>query len=274
MVKKEPKKSKAAMPDTLPLFDEDALYNAQNIAFDAWEATSRQRRLTLAKKALGISPYCTDAYNIMAGVTDDLAECVRLYTNGIEVGKAAFGKKFFKENEGYFWGFTETRPYMRAMEGLAGCLWVLGDRVRAIDTYQEMLRLNPNDNQGVRFLLIHWMIAESMFEPTEKILADYSKDSSAFMLYGAALLYFRQGRKVKARNALKKARDANPHVPEFLLNPKKKYVPESKGETLFGGYRLGHASEANEYRTWAAEIWSEIPIALDWLNENSLMEKR
>jgi hypothetical protein len=88
------------------------------------------------------------------------------------------------------------------------------------------------------------------------------------MMYGAALLYFKQGRKVKARNALKKAMEANVHVPEFLLNPKKKCVPESEAEKRFGGYQRGHASEAKEYRKWADKLWLETPNALDWLKES------
>lgn len=187
--------------DTLPTFDEDILFGAQELAFDAWEEPARLKRIVLAKKALRISPYCTDAYNILAKETEDIAECVNLYTQGVEVGQKAFGKKFFKENEGYFWGLTETRPYMRAMEGLADCLREQSERQKAIEICHEMLRLNPNDNQGIRYLLINWLIAESAFEVAEKIISDYP-ENSVFMLYGAALLYFRQGRKVKMRNTL------------------------------------------------------------------------
>jgi len=250
--------------EPLTPFDDDALYEAQDLAFDAWEESNPKKRIALVKKALHISPYCADAYNILAEGTEDIGECVRLYTQGIDVGKKAFGKKFFKNNEGIFWGLIETRPYMRAMEGLADCLWAQGERQKAIETYQEMLRLNPNDNQGVRYLLFYWLIAESMSEPAEKLFSDY-REQSAFMLYGAVLLYFRQGRKVKARNALKKAMEANPHVPEFLLNPKKKYKPATEAEAY--GYMFGHPSEANEYRRWAGEFWLEVPGALDWMRE-------
>jgi tetratricopeptide (TPR) repeat protein len=253
--------------DALPPFDEDILYDAQELAFDAWEESNRQKRVALAKKALKLSPYCIDAYNILAEDTEDSTKCVELYTQGIEAGKKAFGKKFFRENQGYFWGLIETRPYMRAMEGLADCLWELGDHQKAIETYLEMLRLNPNDNQGVRYILLGWLITESVFEPAEKLLLDYKDDSSAFLLYGAALLYFKQGRKVKARNALKKAMDVNSYIPEFLLNPKKKYIPKSEAERMFGGYQKGHPSEAEEYRRWANKVWKETPDALEWLKE-------
>jgi len=251
----------------LPKFNENALDDAQGIAFEAWSASSQQKRITLAKKALRISPYCTDAYNILAESSQKLEECIALYAQGVDVAKKAFGKRFFKEYEGVFWGMMETRPFMRAMEGLADCLWEAGERSKAIATYQEMLRLNPNDNQGVRYLLINWLIAESEFEAAEKLLSDYRNDC-ALMLFSAALLYFKQARKVKARNALKKAMESNPHMPEYLLNPNKKYIPESKAEKMFGGYQLGHPSEAEEYRSLAGDTWRETPGALEWLRES------
>lgn len=34
--------------------------------YDAWETGSRQKRIALARKALKTSPYCTDAYVLMA----------------------------------------------------------------------------------------------------------------------------------------------------------------------------------------------------------------
>lgn len=254
--------------DKLPPFNKDDLYEAQEIAYDAWNEPDQKKSIALARKALRISPYCIDAYLIMTYSTDSYTECVKLYTKAIETGQKAFGDKFFKENRGHFWGIVETRPYMRALEGLAINLWAMGERQKAIETYQEMLCLNPNDNQGIRYVLINWLIAENELGAAEKLLSDYL-ENSAFMLYSKALLYFKQVKKVKAINALKKGINANPHVPEFLLNPKKKYVPESQAEKIFGGYSSGRASEADEYRKIAREAWRDVPEALNWLRENS-----
>ena len=74
------------------------------------------------------------------------------YARGVEAGELALGPQAFKEYAGHFWGFLETRPYMRARAGLAGALLKLGDVDGAIDHFRDMLRLNPNDNQGIRYL--------------------------------------------------------------------------------------------------------------------------
>ena len=55
--------------------------------------------------------------------------------------------------EGPFWLDLDSRPYMRALHGKGCCFWRLGRTVEARRVFAQMLRLNPNDNQGARFLL-------------------------------------------------------------------------------------------------------------------------
>ena len=54
---------------------------------------------------------------------------------------------------GPFWIDLDSRPYMRALHGRGLCLWRLGHDDDARQVFARMLELNPNDNQGARFLL-------------------------------------------------------------------------------------------------------------------------
>lgn len=67
----------------------------------------------------------------------------RLYKQGVQVGEGGLGSETFEEDKGRFWGIVETKPYMRARQGLAEVLWVLGEREGAIEHLSDMLRLNP-----------------------------------------------------------------------------------------------------------------------------------
>ena len=49
-----------------------------------------------------------------------------------------------------WWGELETRPYMRAREGRARIYWEKGVIKKA--KFKALLHINPNDNQGVRFV--------------------------------------------------------------------------------------------------------------------------
>ena len=66
----------AAHPDTEQLAmlakrdaigpDDEALHEAQNIIYDAWDERDGRRRNALARKALRVSPFCADAWMILA----------------------------------------------------------------------------------------------------------------------------------------------------------------------------------------------------------------
>ncbi len=114
-----------------------------------------------------------------------------LYEAGVKAGEYALGADAFEEDVGHFWGLLETHPYMRAREGLAVCLWQMDQRQEAIEQYQEMLRLNPGDNQGIRFLLLPSLMEEGMEKETEQLLAAYEDDATATWCYTRALLLTR-----------------------------------------------------------------------------------
>jgi hypothetical protein len=43
-------------------------------------------------------------------------------------------------------------PFLRCLQGLALCWWRLGEIEKAKETMRRLIWLNPEDNQGVRFL--------------------------------------------------------------------------------------------------------------------------
>jgi tetratricopeptide (TPR) repeat protein len=122
--------------------------------YQAWDQAEPRKRIALASKAPTISPLCADAYVLLAEEKAKSAkEALEYYRKGVDAGSRALGTKAFNEYEGHFWGFLETRPYMRARAGLAATLDALGDVEAAIGHYRDMLRLNPGDNQGIRYVL-------------------------------------------------------------------------------------------------------------------------
>lgn len=254
----QPKTNKAVKD--YPPFSEEKLSQAQDLIYDAWEETNRQKCLALARKALRISPYCADAYNLLAEKCMSIEERQDLYVQGVKAGRIALGDLFFKKQAGHFWEYIETRPYMKALAGLSECLWKNGLRRKAIANYKELLRLNPNDNQGIRYILINCLLAEGMDSETGKILSVY-QESSCFMLYSEALLSFRRLRDSEADKFLKEAVLSNPHVPPYLLELK--HIPWS----LPVYYSQGSMEEAIIYAADACAVWKNTPGALAWLAE-------
>lgn len=262
MNEKKPAKKKAAQsPNGICRGGRDLIAEAQMVMYDAWEAPTRRRAIALAKKALSISPDCADAYNLLAEETaETLEESLDLYTKGLEAGERALGKRAFKEDVGLFWGLLETRPYMRAREGLAQSLWEAGRREEAVAHYWDMLRLNPNDNQGIRDMLMPCLIELGLDKDAEKLHKKYKKDCMATWVYSRALLDFRKhGDSDVSRKSLDKAVGENMLVPLYLLGKKK--MPKS----LPDYYGFGDENEAVIYIHDNQAAWQATPRALEWL---------
>ena len=160
---------------------DDATAKAQDVMYEAWERTTSRSRIALARKALGISPLCADAYVLLAEEARSIEEAEGLYAKGVEAGELALGPRGFKEYAGHFWGFLETRPYMRARAGLASTLLQLGDVDGALAHYRDMLKLNPNDNQGIRYVVARCLLKQDNYSALKELLAAH-EDGGAFWL--------------------------------------------------------------------------------------------
>jgi tetratricopeptide (TPR) repeat protein len=232
---------------------------ADELIYQAFE-TSGKKRTTLALRAISISKDCADAYAILADAEQDSAEALRLLEEGVRAGERMLGKRMFRECAGDFWLIFETRPYMRVRFALALFLRDMGDRDRAIDIFTDLLRLNPNDNQGARYELATCLLEKRDHAALEGLLEKYENDGSAVWLYSRALLKFRLGGdSMDATAALRAAVEENPFVPRYLLGTKK--IPARSP----GYMTRGEWTEAVDYAAWNQYVWAETPGALGWL---------
>uniref|UniRef100_UPI0026226047 hypothetical protein n=1 Tax=uncultured Jannaschia sp. TaxID=293347 RepID=UPI0026226047 len=180
----------------------------------------------------------------------------------VKAGELALGEDGFGEYAGHFWGFLETRPYMRARHRLAEDLWQAGDRDAAIGHLREMLVLNPGDNQGLRYVLLAWLLAMHDDAGAEDLLRAHSDEASTFIRYTQALFAFRKSDDGSvARRAVEDAWECNHHVPTLLARKNRIRYEDT------GYYTLGGEDEAAYYVEEYGFAWSETPGAVDWLTE-------
>jgi tetratricopeptide (TPR) repeat protein len=247
---------------------ETPLDRAQEIMYRAFREDDDERRVQLAREALSISADCADAYLELAEHTSNRKEALELYEKALAAGERALGPEAFQRDVGRFWGIIETRPYMRARLELSIGLWSAGRRDEAVQHLQEMLRLNPNDNQGVRYTLAGFLLFLDRDEELARLLHQYD-DAGAGWAYTRALLAFRQsGDTVESRQLLKAARKANKHVPDYLLG--RKFPPDQP----LGAYSYGDESEALNYIRSFMVGWKATPGAVAWLRANVAAAKK
>lgn len=236
---------------------------AQDTMYDAWSETSTRKRVQLAKRALKISPDCADAYVLLAEETAKTAEeAYDFYRAGVAAGERALGADAFERDTGHFWEIMETRPYLRALYGLAQLEIELGAIDAGIAAFRRILELNPNDNQGARFQLLSILLETEKTAEVHKLLRQYKDEFSASWAYGRALLTFLEhGNTRHSRANLQEALQRNIYFPAYLLGALP--IPDELPEYM----EFGSASEGLTLYFEQGPAWDTHEKALDWLVE-------
>ena len=235
---------------------------AQELMYEAFELDDPIEKCEIALAALEISPDCSDAYNVLAENAPSLEDALAVYQQGVAAGERAIGPEGFAEDEGHFWGILETRPYMRSKLGLAQCLSALGRADEAVQHYRDMLRLNPGDNQGIRYVLSTYLLDQDWDDELRELLKQYEDDGSANWAYHRVLLAFRAGGDgSESRDMLTTALKVNTHVPGYLLGSSP--LPDEPPSYV----SPGNEDEAVGYVMDSMSAWRNTPGAMSWLRE-------
>jgi tetratricopeptide (TPR) repeat protein len=244
---------------------------AHDLALEAHSLRTPKQRILAAQKAIEMDPDCAEAYIILA---DEFGETpldeIEYYEKAIAAAQRTLGESFFKENKGHFWGLHETRSFMRAKQFMAQSLWAVHRQSDAINIMWELLDLNPNDNQGNRYILFDWLLADNRQKDIDDLLKLYPKDSGAHWEYNKLLFYFKKfGPEIeKTKKQAQVAFASNEHVVKYLTGKIK--IP---GE-MPSHYSYGSKDEAICYVQDSIIGWMNTINAPEWLQSLNLKAKR
>lgn len=244
------------------LSDNDAAIkaDAQEIACAAMKAEDETMACKLAKHALQIDPDCVDALVLLSNLnTRTLRDAIDCLQFAVAVGERSLGEAFINEDRGYFWLQMETRPYMRALQSLAGAFFCAKRNQDAVRIYERMLELNPKDNQGARYPLIGLCIEVANLNRAAELLKSYEHDRSAMFEWARMLERLLSGDQSGANRALIAARKANGYV-ELLLTCKHPWPDE-----LQGTYSSGSEEEAAFCFRYLNGVLKKQRRAFSWL---------
>lgn len=233
---------------------------AEELIDRAWDATTPAARVKYARKALMVDPDAVDAYVILSLSTEAVGEQIALLREAVRIGKRQWADAIKRPSRHDFWLDIDTRPFMRAAHNLALTLWQRGERDEAIGLADFLLKLNPNDNQGMRYLALAWHPTLGNWQAVERILSRYRGEGRTEYLYAVTLNAVRDGS--DPIPLLREAIEANPHVPDFLLG----HMPLPPGD--FTEYvKFGSKAEAASYARMSLEAWCSVSHGLDWLKK-------
>jgi tetratricopeptide (TPR) repeat protein len=244
----------------------------QNTAAECAEALYQEalksygrRQVLLAREALAEDPQHVEAGILIAESTRAVDRRIELFRQARQAAAVALGDNF-EELAGEFWGYHETRPYMRACHGLAVALAEAGQVSDAIEQYREMLRLNPNDNQGVRYEIVPLLLEQDRDAEATAVLDQYPEDSAQWLYMQALVEFRRSGKSPTAKKAIRRALKANAHVLTLLQSDEPPLMPET--------YAPGSPEEAAICLEEQATVWEETEGFLGWMVQEFLSWQR
>jgi tetratricopeptide (TPR) repeat protein len=243
---------------------DDPKWRAQELAYDALETDDLETALRLADQALKLDPDCTDAQRLMVSLLPATPENkLHLMREVVEKAERNLGEDFLRETAGHFWGDVFTRPYMRAKQRLAELLVETGKLDEAIEVYERMLELNPNDNQGMRFGLLGLYLAAGQPEGARRLISRYPKEEefSAMFAWGRVMERWLVGELDQAGQALARARKVNRFAERYFWGarelPRKSpeyFQPGQESEAQVCARELAMALESQPgFRAWLGE---------------------
>jgi len=244
---------------------------AQDLFYEAMGAATPRQMIKLLQEVLALDPDHVDTRLVLLEAADcsptaRIEELRKIVASAIR----KLGTRAIEEYKPHFWGFIQTRPYMRARANLAEELLSAGLTEESTREYEEMLELNPGDNQGLRYILLPCYLALNYQKEALKLIKKYPGEVNynAAFAWGNALLTFLSMEKNGLEIALEAARKQNGHMEAYLLGHRA--IPKNTP----GGYTLGSQEEAKCFAKSMKDAWDHHPEALAWLALQKADKKR
>ncbi|MCP3951410.1 MAG: SEC-C domain-containing protein [Desulfobacterales bacterium] len=167
------------------------------------------------------------------------------------------------EDKRFDWGFMDNRPFLRLLINHIYALWRRGEFEQTIPMMERQIRLNPQDNQGVRGLLINAYLKLGNDLGALKLAQIYIDDISPEIALGRILALFRLDQHQEAAIAWRSAQEHFKHAKRYLssarINPPE--IDDSPNAVW------GSEEEMWMYRQDMHEAWLHTQGIIEWLKK-------
>jgi tetratricopeptide (TPR) repeat protein len=211
-------------------------------------------------EALKLDPDCIIAHLLLVEVADGPAEALAHARDAVAAGERALAEAL-ADGDMHLWYQPVGRSWLQARALLAEILWQRGDRQQALAEARAILERNPGDNQGMRYILLEWLMQAGSVAEIDALLAAFDDASAAWQFVEALHRFRTQGPGPVAEKALFAAVAGNRHVVPMLSG--KLRMPTD----LPDSYALGSEDEAALYVHTAFAGWLKAGDAIGWASD-------
>lgn len=167
-----------------------------------------------------------------------------------ELSRTFIPEEFDIKKDRLPWVYIGNRAFLNAQ--LSYAIECLNEEnfKEGIPLLTQILSLNPEDNQGVRYLLLELYFQVGEFKKAKSLLKKFKNDYSVEFLYGRVAVAAWEGAFFEANQLLEEAIERNAHLPALLKKEYKKANSQLlNSPNLFAGdsFDLGSIEEAKSY---------------------------
>jgi tetratricopeptide (TPR) repeat protein len=209
-------------------------------------------------------PEHMDAYHHLGLALQNLGrkqEAFQIWQDGLDLALRFFPPRFSMQRDRLDWGFIENRPFLRLYYGLGYQYLKRAEFDRALEIFNNLLNLNPNDNQGIRGHAVECHFALDQPEGVLEVCRRYPYDALEDLMYGKVLAFLQLGKLRPAIKALRRAVEAYPLIAEELTKSRHR-KPKGANEE-----RITLRSPEQAYLYWksSGRYWTSTPGAIDFV---------
>lgn len=158
------------------------------------------------------------------------------------------------------WACEQNRPALRLLFRHYLYQMEAGDPAATARALEDLLRLNPRDNHGVRADLMNHYLRDRQDDKALALARRFPGDRLADLLYGEVLALYRLGESERAARALNQAIGQLPRIPAYLTRQRIKAPKRSRWPASPSG-----EDQAWSYREAMRDVWAAEPGIMAWL---------
>jgi tetratricopeptide (TPR) repeat protein len=241
-------------------------YDAFDVAQETWYRGDPAAGEAGFRRLVGDYPEFIDAYHHLAMLLDETGrrdEALRIWQETVQMGLICLPAEFIVGRDHLPWDCIDNRPFLRAYHGLGLEMLERHEVTRALAIFEHILALNPDDNQGVRALVVDCCFQLKLPSDVLALCRRFRGDFLEALLFGRALALYQLGRKAQAGKALQVAIRNYPKIAQELIKPRHRAPKDLRADRI----TEGGADQAYWYWRDQGQHWKETPGALAWVAE-------
>ncbi len=206
-------------------------------------------------KIIRAMPEVFDASSNLAQIyleQDKIKEAKLVYEKAIQVARSHISKEFNPEKHNIPWYFMENRPFLRLLANYAQYVESYEHAEQAVDLYEEILSLNPNDNQGMRSVLATLYLQLQQPKKVIALAAKYKNDLVPEVAVGNVLALYQIGDHKAAQKAIKENVSYHKNVYKEILKKVHRKPSTCRDD---GSVRIGGTDQAWYYWQGQGKYW-------------------